>query len=187
MKNRTNRFLPIVSLSHCHMAVFLFLLLSTGSILAQQLTPFVISSSVGFYSNTSGTLSVTTGEMTAIETYFSPNTILTQGFEQPTDFGTYTIEYPDPNFSFGIFPNPSDGNFNLVVNGEVNKKINLKILDIAGKVIQRTAFYHQGNTNVYPFDLTNAAPGIYLIVVNEGEINPFISGDHYAGKIQIVR
>jgi len=166
--------------------ILFFLVLSIGSTSAQQLTPFVVSSSGGFYNNTAGMLSFTTGEMTAVETFSSPSNILTQGFQQAFDFGTYITEHPNQHFSFGIYPNPSDGNFNLVTETEVNEHIVVKILDVLGKEILRTAFYHQNKINVQPLDLSHAAQGIYLIALTVKENNSS-PAYHFIQKIHIVK
>jgi len=153
---------------------------------AQSLSPQVIASSGGLYTNPSGMLSFTTGEMTAVETYTSPTIILTQGFQQTWDFGTYITEHPNQHFSFGIYPNPSGGNFKLVTEAEVNEHVTVKILDVLGKEILRTAFYHQGKINVQPFDLSHAAQGIYLIALTVKENNSS-SENNFIKKIHIVK
>jgi len=131
-------------------------------------------------------LSFTTGEMTAVETYTSPSTILTQGFQQAWDFGTYINEHPIPNFSFGIYPNPSNGYFKLVTESEVNEHVDVRISDVLGREILRKKFYHQSKINVQPFDLSDAAQGIYLIALTIKENNSSPEY-HFINKIQIVR
>ncbi|MGB4850615.1 MAG: T9SS type A sorting domain-containing protein [Saprospiraceae bacterium] len=153
---------------------------------AQSISPQVIASSGGFYNNAYGMLSFTTGEMSAVETYTSPSAILTQGFQQTWDIGTYITEHPMQDFSFGIYPNPSDGYFNLVTKADVNEYINVKILDVLDREILQTTFYHQNPVNIQSFDLSNAAPGIYLIAltIKENKSNP---ESHYITKIQIIK
>ena len=71
--------------------VFIIAVLSAG-LSAQTLSPRVTASSGGYFSNTSGSLSVTVGE-TATRTYLTTGRILTQGFMQPELFlltGTVT-------------------------------------------------------------------------------------------------
>ena len=87
-----------------------------GIIHAQSLSPTVVSSSGGFYANSAGQLSFTVGEMTMVTTFFQTNNILTQGFQQPFDFGTAIPEPTKDGFAFGVFPNPSTGNIHLVLN-----------------------------------------------------------------------
>lgn len=138
---------------------------SAVSLTSQQLTPFVVSSSGGFYSNSEGMLSFTTGEMTAVETYTHPLVILTQGFQQPWDLGTSITKHPLPNFSFGIYPNPTNGHFNLVTESDDDAFIAVSVFNILGSEIQKTEYYHQGKINVESFDLTYLAQGIYLVAM----------------------
>lgn len=163
---------------------FLFLFISNTP--AQQLSPFVVSSSGGFYSNSSGMLSFTTGEMSAVETYKSPFAILTQGFQQSWDFGTYITEHPNPNFSYGIYPNPSDGNFYLLTKATDNNDIAVKIVDVSGREILTKRFYQQDKINVIPFDLSDKAQGTYLFVFTLKE-NSTKQEYHGIQKIQIVQ
>lgn len=162
-------------------------MISAGSALSQQLSPFVVSSSGGVYSNDSGILSFTTGEMTAVETFTSPGNILTQGFQQAFDFGTFITEYPLPDFSFGFYPNPTDGNFNLFTESELSQQIEVKILDMLGREIFRNSFYHQNKTNIESFDLSNAAHGLYLITLLVKDSNSQSRENQFITKIHIVR
>lgn len=161
------------------------MLSSAVSISAQELTPFVVSSSGGFYINSTGMLSFTSGEMAAVETYVSPSAILTQGFQQTWDIGTLIAEHPLQNFSFFIYPNPSDGYFSLVTETGVNEYIEVKILDVLGREIFKTSVFHQALINIQPFDLSHAAQGIYLITldVKDGKSNTTY---HFARRMFIV-
>src|SRR5687767_11905584 len=85
---------------------------------SQQLSPFVVSSSGGFYSNAEGMLSFTTGELAAIETYTHPLVTLTQGFQQPWDLNTHVDDNQSSGFSFDIYPNPSDGIVHLITKSQ---------------------------------------------------------------------
>jgi len=167
-----------------HFLLFLFVIATKTT--AQQLLPFAISSSGGFYNNSSGMLSFTTAEMSAVETYISPSSILTQGFQQAWDFGTKTTEYPNHHFSFGIYPNPSIGHFNLFIDTELNQNIDVKILDLLGKVILQTSYYHESGINVESIDLSFAAPGIYIVslTIKEKITSPAY---HSTKKIHIVK
>lgn len=168
------------------LCVLALLSITPGRSLAQQLTPYVVSSSGGFYSNASGTLSFTTCEMSAVETFIAPSAILTQGFQQYWDLGTYTKEHPNPHFSFGIYPNPSDGHFNLLTETEKEGHVVGQILDVFGRVIQSSEFEHHGGRNIHPFDLTLVAPGMYILTITfkghrKASEYPFVT------KIQVIR
>jgi hypothetical protein len=168
-----------------HIILF-FILAASGKSSAQQLIPYVISSSGGFYNNASGMLSFTTGEMSAVVTYTSPSAILTQGFQQSWDFGTSIAEYLTQDFSFGIYPNPSEGHFNLLIDTKLNANVEVKILDILGKEILRTSFHHQSGINVESIDLSSPPQGIYLIALTASE-NRNSPTYHVTQKIKIVK
>ncbi|HLF63358.1 MAG TPA: T9SS type A sorting domain-containing protein [Saprospiraceae bacterium] len=166
--------------------LIILVLLSAGSISAQQLTPFVISSSGGFYENSSGMLSFTTGEMTAVETFTASASILTQGFQQSYDLGTYVTERPDQHFSFGTYPNPSNGNFDLVTETDVSKHLAVHVMDIFGREIFRTEFDQQHGINVRSFDLSDVSPGMYFLALTAKETQSKHESQ-YVVKIQIIR
>lgn len=186
MRYHTGIFLNTMPIMKNQITLLFFLLLSTGVSLAQQLVPFVVSSSGGFYNNASGMLSFTTGEMAAVETFTSASNILTQGFQQSWDFGTYISEHPNPDFSFCAYPNPSDGYFSALTESEENVHLALKISDVLGRDILHTEFYQQDKIHVHPIDLSNTAPGMYLItvIVKEHQTN---SEFQFVEKIQIIR
>lgn len=166
--------------------ILLFLyLVPIGSISAQQLSPFVVSSSGGFYSNDSGMLSFTTSEMSAVETFTSPSAILTQGFQQPWDFGTSINENPDLDFSIGIYPNPTNGDFNLLTESLISARVDVIILDVLGREVLKKEFYHQSLINVQSFDLSNAVQGIYMIAITVKENNSSSPEHHFIRKIHI--
>ncbi len=169
------------------MIAFIFLFLSVGVLSGQQLTPYVVSSSGGFYTSASGMLSFTTGEMAAVETYTSAPNILTQGFQQSWDFGTGLAEIPNLKFSFSLYPNPSDGKFNLVAETESNERVIVKIIDLLGREIWQSVFDLENKVNRYPIDLSAAAPGLYTISLTVREDHELNLRQQYIGKIQIIR
>ena len=166
--------------------ILFILLLFARITFSQQLTPFVISTSGGFYNNASGMLSFTTGEMAAVETFSSPSSKLTQGFQQPWDFGTYITDFPTPDFSFGIYPNPSDGQFYLFTETESNQHIDVKVFNMLGIEISRITFYQQNKVNVESMNLLGVPPGTYLISLSVKENDSFKPENHFTQKIQIV-
>jgi len=141
------------------------------SLFSQQLSPSVISSSGGFYTNSSAMLSFTTGEMAAIQTYAGATSILTQGFQQPWDLGTYINEHPFLDFSFGIYPNPSNGEFYLLTDSDLNLHLDVSIADLLGK----KCFTHEVNPvsklNVEPINVEQLPSGTYILSLRVKENN----------------
>lgn len=128
---------------------------------AQPLSPTVVSTSGGFYSNAAGMLSFTTGEMSAIETHTTPNTILTQGFQQPYDSPTLVTTTPQQPFSYSIYPNPSNGDFDLLIITEKKLHILLTISNLLGNEIQTFKLDPFEDVHIHSIHVT-ALPGIYI-------------------------
>ncbi len=63
-----------------------------------------------------------------------------------------------------VFPNPSSGVFNLVINNSNNKNINVEVLSINGK-LELTQQLENTNQQI---NLTHLKSGIYLIRINHG-------------------
>jgi hypothetical protein len=65
------------------------------------------------------------------------------------------------NFSLNIYPNPSDGIYQLEYINAVNGGINIDVFDITGnKIVANTITQEEGVINL---DITNVAPGLYFI------------------------
>ena len=149
----------------------LFLLCPLVPLFSQQLTPSVISSSGGFYTSSSATLSFTTGEMAAIETYNGVTSILTQGFQQPWDLGTYINEHPFQDFSFGIYPNPSNGEFYLLTDSDLNLHLDVSISDLIGKKCFTKEVDPVSKINVEHLDVQTLPAGTYILSLHVKESN----------------
>jgi hypothetical protein len=73
------------------------------------------------------------------------------------------INSPDDFFSFEVYPNPSNGVFNLAINKMTNADVRIFISDIQGKVIFESV---DSNTNTQfnkEINLTKYSKGIYYI------------------------
>ena len=90
------------------------------------------------------------------------------------DFGTELTDYfrvgnyfmsntEIEDILFDVFPNPSNGNFNVFVESNINNKVILKIIDINGKVIKEMIKDEGGSYQNFTIkDLPN---GIYTILL----------------------
>jgi len=122
---------------------------------SQSLSPTVIASTGAYSVNTQAnvSLSYTVGEMTMVQTFTGGNTILTQGFQQPNDFGTGIVDITPGDFgSFMVYPNPAVENvwfgFKLPEQGKVNismyNELGQKVADLYnsnyenGDIVQQT-------------------------------------------------
>jgi len=167
--------------------IVLMILISNAGITAQQLSPGVISTCGGFYSNTAGMLSFTAGEMSAIETYTTSNAILTQGFQQVWELGTATSENHEDPFSCVLYPNPSTGQFNLELNTARQGVVSIQIIDLLGREIYQMKIGQTGIHQVIPLDLTHVMPGAYLVSIFIKDPYSFREARQVIQKIQIIR
>jgi hypothetical protein len=139
------------------------LLIISGSVQAQTLSPQVISSSGGFYSNPSGMISSTVGEMTMVETFSAGGSILTQGFQQPEDFNVSLKDIDKGTFGITMGPNPTAGNITVVFTRPGLLQLVFSIYDISGKLVYRTAVEKEGQNNFIALDLSSFASGDYIL------------------------
>ena len=77
-----------------------------------------------------------------------------------------------------VFPNPSNGNINLLWNETATEKGNISITDITGRELYNSTINMTQGTGSKQIDMSNLANGTYMISVNAGSIN-------YNNKIQI--
>lgn len=139
------------------------LLLYTINAGAQSTTPTVVASSGGFFSNTAGMLSFTIGELAAVTTLSSPNNFLTQGFQQPSDFGVFVPPVKDESFSVSVYPNPSTAFFTLSVNAANGMLMQFTIYDMLGKKIMESEKNLSRGKNLLTIDLHQQVTGMYLL------------------------
>lgn len=59
-----------------------------------------------------------------------------------------------------VFPNPSNGQFNIQVGTE--EALTIRIMDLSGKTVATKQF---AGSNLYSFDLMNAPAGVYLLEI----------------------
>ena len=163
--------------------IFVLCLVLTGTLPAdaQQLSPYVISSSGGEAGSGGMYLSYTAGELTSIATYSGPSGFLTQGFQQPWDLPT-GIRSPVPvTGSMDVFPNPTDGHLQVSMQPAVSGAFVLTLTDLLGRELLRKTYVLQGGTAyVLTADASHLATGIYLARMTAGA-----DGKQVVRKIQI--
>lgn len=64
-----------------------------------------------------------------------------------------------------IFPNPSDGVFNMMIHTNKNVNSNLRIYDANGKLVRNQSLNLSTGTNNYQLSFENMASGIYQVVL----------------------
>ncbi len=153
---------------------------------AQQLSPQVISTSGAYYSGANASLSQTVGEMAAIQTYSAAGSFLTQGFQQPWDFGTSVEDDHPAAFSMACYPNPSDGNFYLLTRADKDMPLRMTVTDITGTKLLEKSFVHSGKVSVQSLDLTRFPAGTYILSLLLEKKVPGASS-FFVQKISIVK
>lgn len=84
---------------------------------------------------------------------------------------TSTEVYPDTtdknNTSFTIYPNPSDGLFNIQTNNNSNSPILISIFNSNGEIVFNKKVHSKEELNTYVFDLTGSSTGVYLVQIQQ--------------------
>lgn len=86
-----------------------------------------------------------------------------------------SVDELEGNKLFTIYPNPSEGRFQLEVTA--NEKVFATCYDAMGKIIFVKSFAPHGNRNVYSIEMPSSAEGIYylnLVVNNKSFVKPIL-------------
>lgn len=132
---------------------------------AQTLSPCAISSSGGFFSSASVSLSSTVAEMTLVQTFTSLGNILTQGFQQPEDFSVGIHESLITVNNVSIYPNPSNGAFVIELYSPGNNTSSIKLLNLVGQQIQIQNYPLTAGINKISYDISSLSQGIYILEI----------------------
>jgi hypothetical protein len=70
-----------------------------------------------------------------------------------------------------VFPNPSQGRFEVNYTNYTSggQRIEIKVLDITGRVVYRFNTETAGSLTNLPIDLSNCQPGLYFVRVQSGQ------------------
>ena len=145
--------------------------LFAGKLTAQSVSPFTLNMTGGYTKPgpAPGTgyyqLEWSVGEMTMIETFTTPNFVLTQGVLQPcTDRVTKDpLALQFHNGEYAMFPNPTTGKFefNLLLN--IKGQVVMQLVDAMGRVIETREFHYDGCGRIERFDIGRLPDGIYVL------------------------
>ncbi|MEP6795155.1 MAG: T9SS type A sorting domain-containing protein [Saprospiraceae bacterium] len=128
------------------------------SIHAQTLSPQVVSIAGESFSTPTVTLDFTVSEVMS-SSFTDGSIILTQGFHQP-EILFVSIESPDPEISFKLFPNPTE-RF-ITIESEQDNMLQVRIYDSVGKTIETTTFFNKKIT----IDLQKLTSGYYIMAIS---------------------
>ncbi len=131
------------------------------NLMAQTLTPTVVSSGGSYFSAGGYTLSATIGEI-AVTTLKTATLTLTQGFQQPYDIGT-SIKETGLDWSITAYPNPVSQFLNIRFDVTEPLDLNVEIMDIAGRKQMIRELYYVTRGDIETFDLSGLTRGVYLV------------------------
>ena len=138
--------------------LFLGLSIAPAGLLAQQLTPEVLSTAGHAFEQDGYTLQWTLGEV-AILTFQKAESILSQGFHQTGEYFDVGFSGPLPMEQLILYPNPATERVYLKVDPEYSS-LNLEIFHSSGTLVEKCSLYGE-----FPYvDLGQLPPGSYLFV-----------------------
>jgi len=137
------------------------------SIHAQALSSEVVATTGTSFSSPTETLDFTIGEMMS-SSLANGDVILTQGFHQP-EILFVSIEKPDPEISFSLFPNPTE-RF-ITIESAQEDMLQVRIYDSVGKNVETTAFFRKKIT----IDLQTLISGYYIMAISNASGKHLIS------------
>jgi subtilisin-like proprotein convertase family protein len=70
-------------------------------------------------------------------------------------------------FDFGLYPNPTKGNFTVAMNQVESEKIGVAVYDMRGRLIFEQSYANNGTFN-QEIQLVNPQVGVYLVKVSDG-------------------
>ena len=135
----------------------------TSLLHAQTLSPTVLSSSGGYFTSASASLSFTVAEMTMVQTFTTAGNILTQGFQQPEDMSVSISETPVVSGEIMIYPNPTNGNFTLSYVSNETSETTINLYNLVGQVVLTKSVSQVKGLNTVNFDISSFSQGIYMM------------------------
>lgn len=158
-----DKFLISTYMKHKLLGILLSLILCSGFVQSQSLSPSVISSSGGFYTSASAMLSFTVAEMTMVQTFTSGSNILTQGFQQPEDLTVGITENTVSSGEMVIYPNPTHGVFTLSFNSLKSGENTIKLYNLVGQEVMKRVISQTTGANTIAMDIGSLSQGIYML------------------------
>lgn len=72
------------------------------------------------------------------------------------------------DFSVGLYPNPSNGVFNVIINSTTQKAAQISVFSPDGKLVEDKTIQLIFGENLFPISLESRSTGIYFVTVNIG-------------------
>lgn len=135
------------------------------------LSPTVISSSGGFYTDGNTLLSFTVAEMTMVQTFIQPTNMLTQGFQQPETDPVSIAENEVAQGAVVIYPNPNNGQFNISYYADNDNKYVVRIYNMVGQVVFTKSIVAEIGANTIIIDIGQYRQGVYMLELMSISLN----------------
>jgi len=136
---------------------------SAGNYAQIALEPSVLASGGGYAETENMSISWTLGEL-ATTTLTGGDMILTQGFQQPFDFGT-GIKANELNWSITAYPNPVTDALFVQFDIDKTRDFWIEIQDVTGRVINLEQHKEIFPGDVIQLNTSNFTYGVYFLKV----------------------
>ncbi|MEN8230307.1 MAG: T9SS type A sorting domain-containing protein [Bacteroidota bacterium] len=127
------------------------------------LAPSVISSGGGYGENGNVSISWTLGEV-AVTTLTGSSIILTQGFQQPNDFGV-GFKKEEVNWDISVYPNPVGDELRIRFNIKKPGDFLLEIQDVTGRLIAQEQRKQINPGDIVILNTSAYTNGVYFLKV----------------------
>ncbi|MBK7851528.1 MAG: T9SS type A sorting domain-containing protein [Bacteroidetes bacterium] len=67
---------------------------------------------------------------------------------------------------FLLYPNPVEGQLNLLIHSGTNTKANVALVDALGQILLSRDIQLNSDDQLFTFDCTNFAPGLYWVRIS---------------------
>ena len=150
-----------------HYFLIVALLLFVFPLEAQQAKQDVIATAGGFNASSGVSVSWTLGE-TVVPTYSSPNTILTQGFQQLITVKTIE-ENLELQVTISIYPNPTSDVITIACNGPFEGEIRVLLVNSVGRPVRSD--FIETSMSEKQIDMKDLPAGIYFLRLTQGNLD----------------
>lgn len=135
---------------------------NTGEIRDMQLPLFLLQQKLAFFNSSTNDLSIITATNQCSSNYLDIGIYKYNDIINSVKPETININ------NFSVFPNPADAKVNIVLDNELrNKEINMRIIDISGKIVFANTLR---NTDNYSFDVSKFSSGMYFIQLQTDDL-----------------
>ena len=110
------------------------------------------------------------GEMLLIDAFAPPDSsvLVTQGILQPCTEqvrnSPQTVLFE--SFDYKLFPNPTTGKFEINFLVKENGRMDLKLIDATGRVLEQRTYQYNGCCRIEKYDLSGYPNGLYYVIAD---------------------